>query len=57
MIGRSLIRQGEIVFAMEVRGGRLMLLPAASWDIHGDVDPSTWNYRLTLGGPSRLDDA
>ena len=54
MIGRSLIRQGEIVFAMEVRGGRLMLLPAASWDIHGDVDPSTWNYRLTLGGPSRL---
>ena len=27
MIGRSLIRQGEIVFAIEVRGGRLVLLP------------------------------
>ena len=54
MIGRSLIRQGEIVFAMEVRGGRLMLLPAASWDIHGDVDPASWTYRLTLGGPSRI---
>ena len=54
MIGRSLIRQGEIVFAMEVRGGRLMLIPAASWDVHGDVDPESWRYRLTLGGPSRL---
>ena len=54
MIGRALIRQGEIVFAIEVRGGRLMLIPAASWDIHGDVDPSSWTYRLTLSGPSRL---
>ena len=54
MIGRALIRQGEIVFAIEVRGGRLMLIPATSWDVHGDVDPESWTYRLTLGGPSRL---
>ena len=54
MIGRSLIRQGEIVFAMEVRGGRLMLIPASSWDVHGDVDPASWRYRLTLPGPSRF---
>ena len=54
MIGRSLIRQGEIVFAIEVRSGRLVLLPAASWDVTGDVDPQSWTYRLTLGGPSRL---
>ena len=54
MIGRSLIRQGEILFAIEVRGGRLMLVPAASWDVTGDVDPASWTYRLTLGGPSRL---
>ena len=54
MIGRALIRQGEIVFAIEVRGGRLMLLPASSWDVTGDVDPASWTYRLTLGGPSRL---
>ena len=54
MIGRSLIRQGEIVFAIEVRGGRLVLLPASSWDVTGDVDPATWTYRLTLGGPSRF---
>ena len=31
-----------------------VLLPAASWDIHGDHDPASWRYRLTLGGPSRL---
>ena len=31
-----------------------MLIPAASWDIHGDPDPASWTYRLTLGGPSRL---
>ena len=54
MIGRALIRQGEIVFAMEVRGGRLVLIPAASWDVHGEHDPASWTYRLTLGGPSRL---
>ena len=54
MIGRSLIRQGEALFAIEVRDGQVVLLPAASWDIHGDHDPASWSYRLTLGGPSRL---
>ena len=55
MIGRSLIRQGEILFAIEVRdGGRVELTPAASWDITGDPNPASWSYRLTLGGPSRL---
>ena len=55
MIGRSLIRQGEILFAIEVRdGGRVELVPVASWDVTGDSDPASWTYRLTLGGPSRL---
>ena len=54
LIGRSLIRNGEALFAIEVRDDRVALLPAASWDIHGDVDPDSWTYRLTLGGPSRL---
>ena len=39
---------------MEVMDGRLRLIPAASWDVTGDVDPQSWTYRLTLGGPSRL---
>ena len=54
MIGRSLIRQGEILFAIEVREGRVVLIPAASWDVEGEHDPASWTYRLTLGGPSRL---
>ena len=54
MIGRSLIRQGEILFAIEVAEGRVMLTPAASWDVTGNSDPASWTYRLTLGGPSRL---
>ena len=31
LIGRSLIRQGEVLFAIEVRDGRVELIPAASW--------------------------
>ena len=54
MIGRSLIRQGEILFAIEIIKGRVVLLPAASWDVTGEHDPASWTYRLTLGGPSRL---
>ena len=54
LVGRSLIRQGEVLFAIEILNGRVVLLPAASWDIYGAHDPATWTYRLTLGGPSRL---
>ena len=54
MIGRSLIRQGEVLFAIEILKGRVVLLPAASWDVTGEHDPASWRYRLTLGGPSRL---
>ena len=53
MIGRALIRQGEIVFSIDNTGGRVRLTPAASWDVEGDADPASWMYRLTIGGPSR----
>ena len=53
MIGRSLIRVGELVLLIDTQGGRLRLLPAESHDVEGGPDPSTWEYRLTLGGPSR----
>ena len=54
MIGRSLIRQGEILFAIEIIKGRVELIPASSWDVTGEHDPTSWRYRLTLSGPSRL---
>ena len=53
MVGRSLIRSGEILFAVEVSDGRVRLTPVSSWDIEGESDPETWRYRLTLAGPSR----
>ena len=53
MIGRSLIRRGEILFLIKVDGGRVKLWPAASHDITGGPDPDSWAYRLTVGGPER----
>ena len=53
MIGRALVRRGEIVLLIRVEGGRLRLLPAASHDIDGGPDPETWRYRCTIGGPER----
>ena len=52
-IGRALIRSGEIVYYLDVQGGELMMLPAESWDVGGGSDPSTWHYRISLGGPDR----
>ncbi len=53
LIGRSLIRRGEIVFAIDLRGSEVVLLPAQSHDIDGSPDPATWIYRVNLGGPER----
>ena len=52
MIGRALIRRGEVVYMIDMGSGQLRLLPAASWDVTGGPDPSTWSYRLSLSGPS-----
>ena len=52
LIGRSLIRKGEIIFQIETGSGRLRLIPAMSHSIAGGPDPATWEYDLTLGGPS-----
>ena len=51
-IGRALCRSGESLHVIDVRGGRVMLTPTASWSVHGSDDPSTWLYRVTLSGPS-----
>ena len=54
MIGRALIRRGEIVFYIDasVEGG-VFLLPCESWDVNGGPNPETWTYRCTVGGPQR----
>ena len=53
LIGRSLIRAGEVVFLVDTTGGRLQILPCETWDVEGGPFPDSWEYRLTLGGPSR----
>ena len=52
LIGRSLIRSGESVFLIDTTTGALRLLPAETWDITGSPMPDSWQYRITLGGPS-----
>lgn len=55
LIGRSLVRRGEAVFEIQVRRGRLVLRPAAHWDVLGGADPADWTYRLTFHGPDRME--
>ena len=53
MVGRALIRSGECVLAVDIRGGAVHFVPAADWDIQGGYAPETWRYRLSLAGPSQ----
>ena len=53
MVGRSLIRTGQIVFLIDTSSGNLRLIPAETHDVEGGPFPETWKYNLTLGGPTR----
>ena len=50
-IGRGLCRSGESLHVIDVRGGRVTLTPCALWSVHGQDDPASWLYRVTLNGP------
>ena len=52
-MGRSLIRTGEVVFLIDTTAGKLRLIPAETHDVEGGPFPEEWEYRLTLGGPSK----
>ena len=52
MIGRSLIRRGELVLYIDTRTGNLQLLPVMSHNVSGDANPASWVYEMTLPGPS-----
>ena len=53
MVGRALIRHGQIVFMIRTSKGSLELLPAQTHDVFGGPERAGWEYRLTLGGPER----
>ena len=48
LVGRSLIRTGEVVFLIDTQAGKLRLIPAETHDVEGGPYPETWEYRLTL---------
>ena len=50
MLGRSLIRKGEIAFLIRTENG-LELLPCETIDVYGT--PGQWSYNVSLAGPSR----
>ena len=51
-VGRSLVRRGESLHIVDVRSGRVLLTPCASWNVLGSDDPESWLYQLTLNGPT-----
>ena len=54
MVGRALVRDGEMVAVIEVRNGRAVLLPGSYHDVWGSHDPASWLYRVTLNGPTSI---
>ena len=56
LMGRRLVRQGEDVHRIVVRGGRVRLLPAGYWTVQGSgADERGWRYQVTEYGPSGSD--
>ena len=50
LVGRALIRDGESLSVIQIRNGRPVLIPAASWHWEGGLDG--WTIRATCYGPS-----
>ena len=54
MIGRALVKDGELCLLIEVDARRGVLIsPASGWDVYGPYDRRLWRYRLTLQGPDK----
>ena len=41
----------KAVYVISVRSGRVTLIPASAWEVHGSADPSTWRYAVSMSGP------
>ena len=53
LIARNLIRRGEDLHVISVRGGRLVLEPVGFSYPHGNgPDPMSWTYNATMYGPT-----
>ena len=54
MIGRALISPGEIIFQIDTDGGVLDLIPATDTQVTGTHRRESWQYKMTLPGPSEM---
>ena len=53
MIGRELIRRGEVLFEIRVDASGLRLQPSSSWHVESrSPDPSSWTYFASFSAPS-----
>ena len=52
LIGRTLMSDGQIGFAIDVQGGMVRLQPASYIEAFGTYDPDDWFYRVSLMGPT-----
>ncbi len=53
LVGRELIRRGELPLRLYVRSGAVRGAVVGSWYVHGrDHDRNRWTYQLTEYGPS-----
>lgn len=52
LVGRQLIRAGELVAAVRVERGNLAFQVADTWDISGGARERTWQYALQYAAPS-----
>ena len=52
LIGRSLIRSGELVCYLDTTGGELSIIPAQAHSLTGGPMQSGWQYDFMLSGPT-----
>lgn len=54
VVGRTLVRKGEVLLWIRAARSGIGLLPVSTHAVTGGYDPATWEYELTLPGPSRI---
>ena len=53
MLGRGLLRRGQVLWEIQVVEGRIQLLPVSAWDMVGGPDPASWIYNIEATGPNQ----